>query len=356
MSQALEARPRDSNAPSVDTSRQPDTGRSDESRFPVLDGLRAASILLVLAGHMLPLGPSFLKFNGNAAAAGMSLFFSLSGFLIATSLLHKDDVFDFAAKRFGRIFPLVFAYAFILLAFVKFDPLGFALAITFLLNYFPQHMFAYNEHLWSLCVEAQFYTAIGVCVLLGGKKAVWLVWPACVLITLNRVSEGAYTHIQTLLRVDEILSGACVATLYHHFRPRQRIGTAIWALTAACWLASASPHGGWLNFTRPHTTAMFLMATLCLYTPVFTALLSSRVLRYVATISYALYIFHPLSMYGWLHDGSPTTKYLIKRPISFALTFLAAHASTFYFERPILDAIKRRLRSRRGPGARAVGH
>ena len=29
-------------------------------KLPVLDGLRAISILLVLAAHMLPLGPRFL--------------------------------------------------------------------------------------------------------------------------------------------------------------------------------------------------------------------------------------------------------------------------------------------------------
>jgi hypothetical protein len=48
-------------------------------RLPVLDGLRAISILLVLATHMLPIGPKVLRLNETAGAMGMSLFFSLFG-------------------------------------------------------------------------------------------------------------------------------------------------------------------------------------------------------------------------------------------------------------------------------------
>ena len=43
-------------------------------RLTVLDGLRAISIVLVLATHMLPLGPKSLRLNETAGAMGMSLF------------------------------------------------------------------------------------------------------------------------------------------------------------------------------------------------------------------------------------------------------------------------------------------
>jgi peptidoglycan/LPS O-acetylase OafA/YrhL len=60
--------------------------------------------------------------------------------------------------------------------------------------------------------------------------------------------------------------------------------------------------------------------------------LNHRVLQYVATVSYALYVLHPLTMYGWLGEGpTPLLKYS-RRLICFALTFLGAHVSTFYFE------------------------
>ena len=48
-------------------------------RIEVLDGWRAASILLVLAGHLLPLGPKSWEMNGAVAALGMALFLRYPG-------------------------------------------------------------------------------------------------------------------------------------------------------------------------------------------------------------------------------------------------------------------------------------
>jgi len=59
-------------------------------RFPALDGWRAISILLVLAGHLFPLGPKAYLINESIAALGMAIFFTLSGFLITTTLLHRS--------------------------------------------------------------------------------------------------------------------------------------------------------------------------------------------------------------------------------------------------------------------------
>jgi peptidoglycan/LPS O-acetylase OafA/YrhL len=55
-------------------------------------------------------------------------------------------------------------------------------------------------------------------------------------------------------------------------------------------------------------------------------------LGYIAKISYALYIWHPMMTLGWLGTGDRWTLYLIKRPITFALTFLFAHVSTHTLE------------------------
>lgn len=51
-----------------------------------LDGRRG--ILLVLAAHLLPLGPKSLSVNATAGPMDMALFFTLSGFLITWLLLH----------------------------------------------------------------------------------------------------------------------------------------------------------------------------------------------------------------------------------------------------------------------------
>jgi peptidoglycan/LPS O-acetylase OafA/YrhL len=327
---------------------------SSASRLPVLDGLRAISILLVLGAHMLPLGPKFARLNETAGAMGMSLFFALSGFLITSGLRHNGDVLEFMVKRLSRIVPLAYAYSFIVFTFLYFDPKVMLWTGTFLLNYFPQYMDSYNEHFWSLCVEVQFYIAIAVVVVSIGQKGLWIVWPVCLAITALRISQGAYIHIQTHLRGDEILAGACVATLYQtSWHGRARYPVVLIGLAVLFWFASGSPYSGWWQYLRPYATATLLAATLCLGETMLAAFLSSWPMRYIATISYALYVIHPITIHGWWNEGTVFERYLLKRPISFAMTFIGAHISTFYWERPWLHAGRQWIRHRRMRRAQA---
>src|SRR4051812_41940042 len=87
-----------------------------KKRIPVLDGWRGVSILLVLAGHMLPLSPKWLHLNFAVSAAGLSIFFFLSGFLVASMLLGNDNVASFFVRRLFRIVPLAWLAVLVLLA------------------------------------------------------------------------------------------------------------------------------------------------------------------------------------------------------------------------------------------------
>src|SRR6202165_922417 len=88
-------------------------------RYPALDGWRGISILLVLAGHLFPLGPKSLAVNAGIAALGMAIFFTLSGFLITTTLLYRQSVVEFLIRRLCRIVPLAWLFTLVVLAFVK---------------------------------------------------------------------------------------------------------------------------------------------------------------------------------------------------------------------------------------------
>ncbi len=285
----------------------------------------------------------------------MSLFFALSGFLIASGLLQNCDVFEFMVKRLSRIVPLAYAYIFLVFTFFTYDPKGMLWTATFFVNYVPEHLFGLNSHFWSLCVEVQFYFAIAFVVFCIGEKGIWLVWPACLLVTGLRISEGAYIHIQTHLRVDEILVGSCVATLYQKsWSERIRFPTAAVAVASLLWFISGSPYSGWCQYLRPYATAALLAAVLCLGDGRLARLLSARTMRYIATISYALYVIHPLTVYGWWNQGSVLDRYFLKRPISFAMTFAAAHLSTFYWERLWLQSGRQWIQQRRLRRAQTV--
>ena len=320
-------------------------------RFPILDGLRAISILLVLATHMLPLGPKVFRINETTGPMGMSLFFGLSGFLITRQLMNNDNVREFLIRRCCRILPLAYAYILIVFAIITFDPDRIMWTATFLENYFPIHLNGYNSHFWSLCVEMQFYAFIAIVVAAAGKKGLWIVFPVCVLITCLRVANGAYVDIATHLRADEILAGACVGLLYHESRQFSKSYLLLFGI-ALLWTVASSPMSGPIQYLRPYTSALLIFAALGQEQTRLGALLTSKPMRYVATISYALYVIHHALIQGWWNEGTVFTRYLLKRPLSFALTFLLAHLSTFYWERYWQNAAKAwitRARKNAGP-------
>ena len=107
-----------------ETSQASEDGRQDleppailekKGRFQVLDGWRGISILLVLATHLLPLGPKIWRLNASTGNLGMSLFFALSGFLITKNLLEHGDIRAFFIRRIFRILPLAYLYLVIVL-------------------------------------------------------------------------------------------------------------------------------------------------------------------------------------------------------------------------------------------------
>ena len=319
-------------------------------RYNVLDGLRAISILLVLACHLLPLGPAVFRFNEAAGAMGMSLFFALSGFLITSRLINNPDIVEFLTRRLARILPLSYTYTLIVFTVIYFNPPVIVWTDLFTINYMEQYLVTgLNNHFWSLCVEIHFYAAIGVAVALAGRRAIWLVWPACLLVTFLRFQQSQYLAIETHLRVDEILAGACVATALAGLPTLRNVARIrlIMFGAAICWAVASHSSAGAFQCLRPYATAILLFASIQYGRALPNSVLCSRPLRYIAEISYALYVIHPATAYGWMNEGSSYVRYFLKRPVSFALTFGLAHLSTFHLERNAQNFAKAWLRKRR---------
>ncbi len=333
---------------------------ASRAHLPVLDGVRAVSIALVLAGHLLPLGPKSLALNGTVAELGMALFFCLSGFLIVSFLEAKPDVLEFSVRRIFRIVPGLALFLVIAIAAGVGVSLRSALIdLSFTANYnYDGLVEGVTSHLWSLSVEMQFYMAIAMIVLAFGRRGLWLVLIAAPIVTALRIQAGAYVNINTHLRVDEILSGGILALFIHRQSPsfslslRPSLATAGIAALGVLWLLSARDSAGPIAYARPYLTAALVGALLIGPFPGLQMLLSHWVLRYVANISYALYLYHPLMSSGPLGGYGTVTTYLVKRPITVLLTWGAAHVSTYYWERPFSDFARGRLMKllrRRGP-------
>lgn len=136
-----------------------------------LDGLRGIAIILVMLFHFRRY--DFGEIGLDVGWVGVQLFFVLSGFLITRILLHEKHrsigkyLKKFYWRRSLRIFPVYFAYLFVLtISFWLFgfpDALGKKAAWLYTYTYnftrlLPEWSHSvFFTHLWSLSVEEQFY-------------------------------------------------------------------------------------------------------------------------------------------------------------------------------------------------------
>lgn len=345
--------PRTDRGGTVALSRNGDDGR----RLFVLDGWRAISILLVLATHLLPLGPKRLQLNVTSGFMGMSIFFTLSGFLITQQLHARRNIAAFFVRRLFRIVPLAWAYTIVVMVLLGMGARTWIAHLLFAVNYDQSSITEITSHFWSLCVEVHFYCAIGLLMAVTRFRGLWLL-PALWFIMFVIRSVGApLGTIETHYRVDEILSGTCLALIYLGYfgpKPQAVIARLPLPVLALLLFATCHPATGTLNGLRG--VAAVLLVGHTLFTPDSNRFrwLGHRVLRYIAEISYALYVIHPVTHYGWLGRGPVLIKYS-KRILTFSLTFGLAHLSTFYFERPFTRVGKRIASHLERREARAAG-
>lgn len=309
------------------------------ARLPALDGWRGLSILLVLAAHLLPLGPKAWKLNYSAGILGMALFFTLSGFLITSVLLRDPHVLRFLIHRCCRIVPLAWLYFAIALGLSGAAALAWPAHFLFYANFPPRKLIPLTLHLWSLCLEMQFYAGVALIVSVLRLRGLWLLPLLCLLFSALRAHYGIYASDISYYRVDEILAGCTLALVVHG-----RWGGALrdllarlpqWPLLALLVL-SCLPLGGWLNYVRPYFAALLVGATILAPATRLAKGLDNRVLLYLALVSYALYVIHPMLAESWLGDGDLVEKYA-KRPLLLLVLFSLAHLSTNYFERWFIE-------------------
>lgn len=320
------------------------------AHLSVLDGWRGISILFVLAAHLLPLGPHRYMFNYSIGILGMVVFFNLSGFLITSFLLKDQNVLGFLIKRFCRVLPLAWLYMLIALV-VSAAPLAIWLAHYLFYANMPPGDGRFNlllpmtEHLWSLCMEMQFYVGVALLVWLLRARGLLLLPLMALGFTGLRMWDIVTASSVSYYRIDEILAGCTLALAYHgklgpHWRRWLARVPQLPLLVVLMW--SCMPQGQWLNYLRPYLAALLVGATLVRPDATLGRALHGRFLVFVAGISYALYVIHPMLTHTWLGDGDGdlVVKYA-KRPLLFLTLFALAWLSTRYYESWFMAAGRR---------------
>jgi peptidoglycan/LPS O-acetylase OafA/YrhL len=359
-------------------SESPATPRSSQDRIAGLDGLRAVSIVLVLAAHAWPTAASgdnwdwLRDFAGNSTL-GVTTFFVVSGYLITWLLRQEHDATgtislgSFYMRRVLRIFPAFYTYLLVVtairaLGWIHTEYGDIATAGAFLTNY--AHYFRgpsnadywFVGHFWTLSLEEQFYLLWpATLIMVGIRRAPRVAGTIIVVAPLLRVATyflwpESREQITMMLHTaaDPIMFG-CLAALAQGTRPLERVldrfRSARWPLIAAFFVLVVSPwlthrfHGAY-HITAGMTLDSATIAFIVLWVveaqdSALTHALSVPLVRRIGVLSYSLYLWQQLFL------ARLNTTWTGAFPVNLLLAFAAAELSFRLVESPFLRLRKR---------------
>jgi peptidoglycan/LPS O-acetylase OafA/YrhL len=277
--------------------------------FPVLDGVRAVSILLVLAWHA-----SASLFGWLSGFEGVTIFFVLSGYLITMVCLREEEdsgrvsLRSFFIRRAGRIMPLYIlvlgAYAVASVganwhehrhAFVQALPYY----VSYLNDFAPGGASTPFIHSWSLAVEEKFYILwppVAFLLLAARPRARLATAALLAVLPWALVPLRTATHYPAY---GSIMVG-CVLALFLHDRRtyvllRRVAGPAAMLLVAAFVAVHVVAHES--HFVAiaiyPFAAALLLLSLLVVDSRV-GHLLAKGPVRFVGRRAYGIYLVHPI--------------------------------------------------------------
>ena len=271
--------------------------------------------------------------------AGVDLFFVLSGFLIGAQLLKAHAtgnpiLWPFYRRRLFRILPLYFTVVALYLLWPACREAGPPAPLWQLLTFTENLFFSFDNnpsftHVWSLCIEEQFYLVLPVALILALRRPS-IQRTSAILLTLVSIGIAArswvffhqlrplgpddagglymeHIYYPTYSRLDGLLAGLTLA-LIQRFRPnwwRHAARRGHWTLVAGSAVIAFALYLFKNRFTSQagpaawSTFVGFPLLSLGLALVVASALSDNGVLRHrvplaklVATLAFSLYLTH----------------------------------------------------------------
>lgn len=359
-------------------------------RLGVLDGLRGIAVLLVVWYHVWEISwlpaPAALAFVPATGFFGVTLFFFLSGFVISypfararAGASRPPSWPHFYGRRFTKIVPsyvlsIAVAYA---IGYAQQQPNAspgpdLLTHLLFVHTWFPDRFGTINGVLWTLAVEVEFYCifpSIWWCfrrrpiVTAGTMMVIAWIWRSslawCCYTSLFTSYEENLPGYLDIFAFGMLASYAFVTTtLRPHGAAVRRLAplvagcgfAAFVALMASCYADRSADQwaGVWQIDRRPLLgAAFFLIALGSLLSPSrWQILLDNPPLRYLAIISYNLYLYHQLIARELLshavppYDGDPhydagwQARY---SALAAGVALFVATIVTYAVERPLLQ-------------------
>lgn len=381
--------------------------------LPALTGIRCIAAFLVVLFHFqfltAGLAPSTSPMAQviHSGYVGVSLFFVLSGFILAYTYVTPDGRLRgsgdaFWQARFARVYPvylfaLIFsAPLFVDVAFIHpegvthlSDIVKSAIVTPLLLQaWTPKKAWMWNGPAWSLSAEAFFYLlfpAVGAAIARRGKRGVLaigaiafaaaLLGPAIYALTsgggIRRVTPGTYgpwiafLKFSPLVHLPQFVIGIVAGVIF--LRREENVSAA----RAAGWTASLTS-AAILALLAVSQRIPYLLLNAGLLAPLFalliyalasgrgalSAALSTRPARLLGGASYALYLIHlPVALYltrVWTRVTGQSASGVLALAIYLLVSVALALLIFTFIEEPARRALRARPAWRLTPLVRAI--
>jgi peptidoglycan/LPS O-acetylase OafA/YrhL len=364
---------------------------------------------MVLCVHFIGDAPAYTAFGramvklANYGIWGVDLFFVLSGFLI-TGLLYdskKSEHYfrDFYVRRTLRIFPLYYGVLALLFIALPALPTPYPSGLSesarhqaWLWLYASNAYLAihrawalpYMGHFWSLAVEEQFYLLWPIVVLSFGRRSLLGICVAVTVLALALRSALSFAGagdvalvVLTPCRFDALCIGGFLALAVRSVGLERVAGTARWLLGPLLFLVLLvsgwkALRGSFSDVVLPVrgtlialTFGALLVTSLAAHAEsVLARLLRSRVMCFLGTRSYGLYVFHGIIAYAMgehraalealaARIGSAAAM-VVEAVAGAGVSILVAAASYELYEKHFLSLKNRLAPSRRGARPLAI--
>jgi peptidoglycan/LPS O-acetylase OafA/YrhL len=288
---------------------------STKKHLLYLDGWRGIGLLLVIAGHFLPI-PGI-----NVGRLGVELFFVLSGRLMAEILFIKGtSLLEFYKRRISRIFPalLVFVILFVAFDYVNsgslIPPKMIASSLFFYSNYMAAifgERIPSMEHTWSLAVEEHGYIVLSLIMLVTVARrrgAVYFIWFLAVAAIINAgwqtytLGSGYYEEFwRSDVRLASILISAAIC-IHVNNKPFITNPVVLFSIGGFGVLLSVNPVPDIIKYSLG-TLCFALVVNHAAYLPqAVRTFLSNKFLVVFGVCSYSLYLWQQpfyKGIHGW---------------------------------------------------------
>jgi len=363
--------------------------------FPAVEGMRGVAVMLVFAGHVLiishPQGGSAENLGHWLGATGLIVFFVISGFLLYRPFLRArgerrtgEIVPRYLLRRAVRILPAYWVA--LTLSEIWFDLTGvfnseWWVSYGLLQSYDSQWQETGLGVAWTLCVEATFYLALPLIALLlqnrglgsARGRASQLRWELGFLGAMALAGFAWLDSIGPAFDLDFIVQtlpatmqwfaiGMFLAVLQisaGSLLPRVASALAdarvAWAIAAGVFLflvSEVSHHVGlpeeairWIEGLGLLTVAVGAMGPTVLGdgAALVRRVVANRVLLYLGTISYGIYLYHlPIVYHLNFESVVADSRFQMVNlaVIAFVACFVLGTASWYLIERPLMRLVR----------------